>query len=233
MGWGAGRCPEQQTGGGGEFVWRVVGSSGKVEPSELSVGGGGPALEARPAPTLGQPSSCCLPAVPGRGRAGEAAVHEGAAGVPAVRSLQDVHGEDPGKEDQERWEGPRPQAASACSWMGGSGQAIPHRGAHIVGVGRRLFQAGGTPHDHMQSRALSEEAWEADLALLAPSPEDSGSGLTNTLLNGHKVGAPPPRRASGGRQTLGEPGPVLMGGNKPPPPSWANRGRAATPWGCR
>lgn len=40
----------------------------------------------------------------------------------------------------------------------------------------------------MQSRALSEEAWEADLALLAPSPEDSGSGLTNTLLNGHKGG---------------------------------------------
>lgn len=142
MGWGARRCPEQQARGRG-FVWRVVGSSGEVEPSQLSVRGGGLALEASPAPKLGQTSSCCLPAVPGRGRAGEAAVHEGAAGVPAVRSLQDVHGEDPGKEDQERWEGPQPPGSrvpahrratlpsdpppwgSHC-WAGGGG--VPSRG---------------------------------------------------------------------------------------------------------
>uniref|UniRef100_A0A8C3NFX2 Uncharacterized protein n=1 Tax=Geospiza parvula TaxID=87175 RepID=A0A8C3NFX2_GEOPR len=44
-------------------------------------------------------------AVPGRGRAGEAAVHEGAAGVPAVRGLQNVHREDPGEKDQKRGRG--------------------------------------------------------------------------------------------------------------------------------
>lgn len=42
-------------------------------------------------------------AVPGRSGAGEAAVHEGAAGIPAVRSLQDVHREDSGEKDQKRW----------------------------------------------------------------------------------------------------------------------------------
>lgn len=41
----------------------------------------------------------------------------------------------------------------------------------------------------MQSKAESEEIWEADPALLLPPPEDSGSGLMNTLLNGHKVSA--------------------------------------------
>uniref|UniRef100_A0A9L0KAD6 High mobility group 20B n=1 Tax=Equus asinus TaxID=9793 RepID=A0A9L0KAD6_EQUAS len=59
-------------------------------------------------------------AVPGRGRAGEAAVHEGAAGVPAVRSLQDVHGEDPGEEDQERGLGLRAHEY-ALEWTQGWG----------------------------------------------------------------------------------------------------------------
>lgn len=55
-----------------------------------------------------------------------------------------------------------------------------------------VFQAGGTAH--AKQSIGSEEAWEADPALLPSPPEDSGSGLMNTLLNGHKVSSPPPRR---------------------------------------
>lgn len=61
------------------------------------------------------------------------------------------------------------------------------------GRGRRVFQAGGTAHE---SKAESEENWEADFALLLPPPEDSGSSLMNTLLNGHKVSTPAPSKKS-------------------------------------
>lgn len=176
--WGGelGGALSSRLGVGGEFVWRVVGSSGKVEPSALSVGGGGSALEARPAPTLGQPSSCCLPAVPGRGRAGEAAVHEGAAGVPAVRSLQDVHGEDPGKEDQERWEGPRPQAASACSWMGGSGQAIPHPGLTLWGWGGGCSRQGEHHMTTCRARPCQRRPGRLTLPSLLPRQRTPAPG---------------------------------------------------------
>lgn len=49
-----------------------------------------------------------------------------------------------------------------------------------------------------------------------PPPEDSGSGLMNTLLNGHKVSVPPPRRTPGRERSgvfklLGDQEPLLMG----------------------
>lgn len=64
-----------------------------------------------------------------------------------------------------------------------------------------VFQAGGTAR--AEQSVGSEETWEAHPALLPPPPEDSSSGLMNTLLNGHKVSFPPPWRTPGQERSGG------------------------------
>lgn len=78
--------------------------------------------------------------------------------------------------------------------LGGLGRSLPQERVGLTRWGKGNPGRGAAVAKHCVG---SGKTCQADPALLPPPPEDSGSGLMNTLLNGHKVSTLPPRTMAG------------------------------------